>query len=354
MPATNPRARRPTLADVAATAGVSRATASRALAASPNVSEPTRERVWAAARRLAFEPNHLARSLRRGSTMAVGIVLPQLTTAFHASALHSAQQVLEDAGYQVLVIATERSTRRERDGLRSLRAHGVDGVLVASYGGFEDVGVPTVFFDDAPGNAGAGAVAYENAAGTRLLVEHLVQVHGHRRIAYFGIPDAVEGEQTPRVFAGRERLEGFRAAMGDAGLPVPAAAVRLTILLDDEARARMARAILAADPPPTAVVTGSDAHAVSLLHAARELGVRVPGDVALACFDEPSYADLLDPPMTSLERRDREIGRRAAEMLLAALADPEAGDPGALVRIPLALRVRASCGCAGRGLESIA
>ena len=98
--------RRPTLADVAAAAGVSRTTASRALTDSPSVSDGARARVWAAAQRLAFEPNRLARSLRRGSTMAVGLVVPDVAIAFYATALKGAQETLEEAGYHVLVMST--------------------------------------------------------------------------------------------------------------------------------------------------------------------------------------------------------------------------------------------------------
>src|SRR4051812_16176944 len=93
------RTRAPTLADVAAEAGVSQATASRALADSPLVNAETRRRVWAVAERMRYQPNRLARSLRSGATMAVGLVVPDVAAAFYASALGAAQDVLEAAGY---------------------------------------------------------------------------------------------------------------------------------------------------------------------------------------------------------------------------------------------------------------
>src|SRR3954452_7945175 len=174
--------RRATLADVAAAAAVSRATASRALGDSPNDSPATRERVWAAANRLGFEANPVARSLRLGSTMAVGLVVPDVAAGFYAAVLKGVQEVLEPDGYHVLVVSSERTASRERAALRTLRGHRVDGVIVASYGGYEDIGVPAAFFDDIPAGAGVGAVALANQEGVALLVEHLVGVHGHRRI----------------------------------------------------------------------------------------------------------------------------------------------------------------------------
>src|SRR3954453_9803941 len=121
------RSAAPTLADVAVEAGVSQATASRALAGSPLVNANTRQRVWDVAERLHFQPNRLARPLRgggagggglrgagRGAALAVGLVVPDVGAAFYASALKSAQDVLEAAGYHVLVLNTGRSPERER------------------------------------------------------------------------------------------------------------------------------------------------------------------------------------------------------------------------------------------------
>jgi DNA-binding LacI/PurR family transcriptional regulator len=339
------RSAAPTLADVAAEAGVSQATASRALAGSPLVNEHTRRRVGEVAERLRFQPNRLARSLRSGATMAVGLVVPDVGASFYASALKSAQDAFEAAGYHVLVLNTGRAAERERDALRTLRAHQVDGLLVATSGGYEDIGVPAVFFDNVPAQGGGAAVAMDNAGGVRLLVEHLVAVHGHERIAYVGPPEAVgTGAAGLLQGVGRERLEAFRDAVGRAGLPLPPEYVRTSEPASFEEDARVAAGeLVALAQPPTAMVGGADTLATGLLRGLREAGRRVPQDVALVSFDEPVSADLLDPPMTSLDRHDRDLGRMAAEALLRALRGDERR-PG-IVRVPAALSVRRSCGC---------
>ena len=155
--------------------------------------------------------------------MAVGLVVPDVGAAFYASALKSAQDVLEAAGYHVLVLNTGRSPEREREALRTLRAHQVDGLLVATSGGYEEIGVPAVFFDNVPPQRpGAGAVAMDNEAGIRLLVDHLVCVHGHERIAYLGPPEslgtgAVEAAgHGPRAARGVPRRGGARRAAAAA------------------------------------------------------------------------------------------------------------------------------------------
>jgi DNA-binding LacI/PurR family transcriptional regulator len=338
---------RPTLADVAAAAGVSRATASRALGAGGHVSAAARERVWAAAERLRFEPNQLARSLRRGSTMAVGLVVPDVANAFYAAALKGAQEAVEAAGYHILVVNTERTASREREAVRSLRAHQVDGLIVSTYGGYEDIGVPVVFFDDVLTDVGVGAVALANEEGIGLLVDHLAAEHGHRRIAYVGPPDTAREGSTPSVFVGRERVNGFRAAAGRAGVALPPEYVQLTEPSCSESVARaVARELLRLERRPTAILGATDTLAIGALEAARDEGLRVPEDVAVVSFDEPRYADLLDPPVTSLDRHDRELGRRAARLLLDALTARDGLQRGRVVeRVALELRVRRSCGC---------
>jgi LacI family transcriptional regulator len=347
MTVTRNQGRRPTLVDVAAEAGVSLATASRALGDSTLVSAGTRRRVLDAAERLSFQPNRLARSLRRGATMAVGLVVPDVAAAFYAAALKAAQGVLEGAGYHLLVVNTERAADREREALGTLRAHQVDGLLIATSGGYEDIGVPTVFFDNPPPDPHGWGVAIDNERGIALLVDHLSCEHGHRRIAYVGPPEVLgQGARGVPHGVGRERLEAFRAAVGRAGLPLPPEYIKTTAVApsSDVARARV-HELLALPQPPTAVVAGVDTLAVGALRGLRDRRLRVPGDVALVCFDEPVFADLLDPPVTALDRHDAELGRRAAELLLRLLAG-EAPDPG-VERVAGALHVRRSCGCAG-------
>lgn len=340
--------RRPTLADVAAEAGVSRATASRALASSPLVSPATRERVGQVAERLGFEPNRLARSLRRGATMGVGLVVPDIAAAFYAAALKGAQEVLEDAGRHVLVMNTDRDAARERAALATLRAHQVDGLILATSGGYEEVGVPVVFFDNVPADERGPAVAVDNAGGIELLVDHLARVHGHERVAYVGETAVLAADGRPHG-AGRERLEGFRAGLARVGLADEPALVRTTRAGGSETAGRvMAHELLALGRPPTAIVAGTDGLAAGVLRGLRDMARRVPEDVALVSFDELVYADLLTPPVTSLDRHDAELGRRAAELLLRRLEKGEETSPRAevrAVRVPLSLILRCSCGC---------
>ncbi len=323
---------------MAAAAGVSASTASRALRESPLVGESTRLRVFEAARALGFEPNRIARSLRTRSSSSVGVVVPDVATVFWAAALKGAQDVLERAGYVVLVMSSEREPKRERAALRTLIAHRVDGILLATTGGYEpQPSVPVVFFDRLD-PAASGRVAPANVEGMTLLFEHL-RGHGHTLIAFVG--------GHPGSTSADERLAAFEGAVARAGFPPRSDYLRHGDEAWSEASAERAAAALAAlDERPTAIIAASDALAVGVLRALRAAGLRVPEDVALVSFDDPVFADLLDPPLTALSRHDREIGELAASMLLRLLAGER--EP-AEVRVPLELIVRRSCGCDGRG-----
>jgi len=338
--------RRTTLADVAAAAGVSPATASRALSDNRNVNADTRERVWAAAQRLAFEPNQMARSLRTRSSRLVGMLLPDIGVASYASALNGAQGVLEQAGYQIMAMNTGRRPEREQAALRTLYARHVDGVLVATSGGFVEGDAPVVFFDHVLAGRGLGFTAADNHGGVNTLVRHLVEVHGHERIGYLGAPlEAAPGGARLEHGSATERLEAFRFAMGTLRLPVvPEYLAAGDHAWSDVSAGRAVRGLMESAEPPAAIVAASDTLALGALRELRRMGCGVPGDVALVCFDDPVDGDLLDPPMTALGRHYGELGELAAGVLLDALRGGD-GDAPVEIRVPLELVVRASCGC---------
>ncbi|HVV57907.1 MAG TPA: LacI family DNA-binding transcriptional regulator [Gaiellaceae bacterium] len=328
--------RLPTLVDVARLAQVAPSTASRALHGSPRISEATTERVRAAARGLGYQPNRLARSLRTQSTPFVGIVVPDIGIGFYSRFVKGAQDALEAAGHQVLVMNTEREGSREEAALRTLAEHRVRGVLLATSGSTDDPAAPTVYFDHVVAGKGVGSVAQANEQGIALLVEHLAG-HGHTRIAYIGGP--------PTFTSGVERLAGFRAATERLGLDPGRAYVELgDAVWSPESAAAATERLLALAEPPTAIVTSGDTLALGAMSACRAAGLSLPGDMALVSFDDPAFGELLDPPVTALKRCDAEMGGLAARLLLAAL-DNGADGPPAETRLPMELLVRRSCGC---------
>ena len=332
----------PRLADVAAAAGVSLATASRALSGRGSVASATRDRVRRAAETLDFHPSAAGQTLRLRSTRMVGFVVPDISSGFYANALKGAQHRLQAAGYQITLMDTDERPDRERAALLALAADRVDGFILCSSGGDGSAvrsierrfGLPIVLFDNVVADAGAGRVTLANEDGIQLLVGHLAETHGHRRIGYVG---GIVSETS-----GAERLSGFEIGMLRHGLRVDDACVRPGEWTEDAGRAETA-ALLDLPEPPTAIVYPCADLALGGLTELRSRGVAVPGDVAIVCFDDSDAAPLLDPPLTVLARRDRDIGDLAASMVLRALEHTDAGPMD--VRIPMELAVRRSCGC---------
>lgn len=330
--------RHATLADVAEQAGVSPSTASRSLGGSSAVSEATRQRVRAAAAALNYEPNHLARSLRLRSSRLIGVVVPDISIPYFARIVKGAQSTLERAGFNVLVVSTDRQPEREAIAIRTLREHRTDGILVADTGGFEQPsGIPVVFFDNLVKGVGVAHVASANAEGIKLLVDHLMG-HGHRRIGYVGGP--------PGLTSGIERLAGFQEAVRAAGRSAELVALGDEFWSVESGREAM-HTLLRAQRPPTAVVAASDTLAAGAILAARDMKRRVPEDVAIVSFDDPSHGELFEPALTALARNERQIGELAATLLLHALQSGAYGPPTE-VRLPVELIIRRSCGCSVR------
>jgi LacI family transcriptional regulator len=333
----------PRLTDVAAAAGVSLATASRALTGRGSVAQDTRERVLRAAATLEFHPSAAGQSLRNKATRMIGFVVPDISSGFYANALKGAQHRLQAAGYQITLMDTDERPERERAALLALAAGRVDGFIVCSSGGDGSTirsitrrsGLPIVFFDNVVDGVGAGRVTLANEAGIQLLVGHLADAHGHRRIGYVG---GIASETS-----GAERLAGFEVAMRANGLVVDPACVRSGDWTEAAGRAETAE-LLDEALPPTAIVYPSGDLALGGLGELRARGLSVPGDVAIVCFDDFDAAPLLDPPLTVLARRDREMGDLAASMVLRALEHPDARPMD--VRISVEIHIRRSCGCA--------
>ena len=327
-----------TLADVAKRAGVSASTASRALNGRGELSDETRAAVRDAARALKFQPSQLARSLRTSTTHTVGFVVPDVSSPFYAAALKGAQTTLHDAGYRTLLMDCEQSAEREIEALETLLAHRVDGLLVSTVGldreQFEHVTggrVPCVFFDSSIVGTGDGSVILDNYAGIALLVDHFVQ-HGHRRIGLLA--------GSPSETSGFERRAAFENAMARHAPHVATAGIAgIEWSLDEGHRATLELL----EQQPTALVASSVELALGAMRVCRERGLRVPGDLALASFDDAYFAELLDPPLTAVAYQPREVGETAANLLVEAMREDEPARRDLSFEVQLI--VRGSCGC---------
>jgi len=295
--------------------------------------------VFQAAAELDFRPSLVARSLRTRHTSTVGLVVPYVAHSFYASLIKGAQSYLHEAGYRLILVDSGVEPESVAAGITTLLDHEVDGVLVSTTPFGADrfnrlLGAkPCVFLDEVVSGAGHGSVAIENVKGVTMLVDHMAW-HGHRRIAFVGGPT--------NNTAGVERLAGYREAMQENKLDRDDDLFRSC---DWSIKAGFAAAleILSGEGSPTAIVTASAELALGVLAAARSRHLTIPGDLALASFDDRYFAPLLEPSLTAIAYDEVEMGRRGAQMLVGAIKEPKM--EGYEVRMDVRLVPRRSCGC---------
>ena len=332
-----------TIRDVAAAAGVSTATVSRALSGRGYVSAATRARVEAAAAGLGFSPNPLARGLKTRRSGLVGLVVPEIRDPFFAAVAQGLDEVASARGLTVIVGASLNDREREATYLRLLASRSVDGVIVAPAREAERtlrevsrLRLPAVFVDDYPEGPPVDAVHSDNVDGARRLTAHLVGL-GHRRI---GLVMGRAG-----CAPGGQRTRGHQQALAEAGIPEDRGLLRHGPWTGDFAAAAVAE-LLALPDPPTALLTGSAMLTAGALGALRERGLRVPEDIAVVGFDALPMADAVDPFLTVAAQRVGDLCRQAAELLVGRIDGSEDGPPREIV-VPMDLTIRRSCGAAG-------
>ena len=328
------------MADVARLAGVSIATVSHVLNGTRPVRTRTRDRVLAAVQRADYTPNTVARSLATARTTTIGLALSAISNPYFGDLLRSVEDNAALAGYTLLLADPREEPDYELTVVRRLQHRRVDGLILAPsaepYAALDYLAeqrVPTVLVDRLI-DAGLDQVGSENVGPVADLVCHLAG-RGHRRIAL------VAGH--PGLATTVERRRGYEIGLGRSGLPA-----REELVVDghsDTERARQAvHRLLALPDPPTAIFAGNNSMTIGVMTALREAGVPVPGGMALVGFDDFPWANLFSPGLTAIAQPFVEMGRRAVELLLARMVDPDA--PSQTVRLPPEFVHRESCGCA--------
>lgn len=304
----------PTLADVARHANVSTATVSRCLNSPDQVIERTRIRVMQAVNELGYAPNFSARALAARHTNTIGAVIPTMENAIFARGLQAFQEELGRHGFTLLVASSSYQEALEEEQIRTLAARGADGLLLIGYHrnpALHDYlrarSVPALVAWAYEANSGIPAIGFSNKNAMANLA-HLVIERGHRNIGMI----SADTKANDRA---RDRLAGVRLAAGEAGIAADSIPVIETTYFI-ESGAQAFRQIMARTPRPTAVLCGNDVLAIGALKAAKEMGLSVPEDVSITGFDDIELASLAEPALTTVHVPHREMGRRAAGMLI--------------------------------------
>jgi LacI family transcriptional regulator len=330
-----------TIKEIASRAKVSIGTVSNVITGRTAVSPRRRERVLAAIRALDYQPNHVARSLKLRKTRMLGMVISDITNPFFPQLVRGAEDVALKHGYLLITFNTDDNVEREKQVLLVLRQRRVDGVLlVVAPNPSKDEhirsllqsDIPTVYLDRVPTGMEVDSVSVDNVEGSRNCVRHLISL-GHRKIAIVTGP--------PSLQTAAERLQGYREAMHEAGIPTYP-----ELIMEGNFRAEggylRGRELLAGTDRPTAVFVCNNMMSLGLLKALVELGLRCPEDIAIAMFDDFPMAEAFRPRMTAVVQPAYSIGYRGAELLIERIERKRADQTPVRIRLSTDLLIRES------------
>jgi LacI family transcriptional regulator len=307
----------PTIREVAKLAGVSAITVSRVVNNSDNVNNKTKKRVQAAIRQLGYVPNTLARSLRSRRTCTLALVLTDITNPFWTTVARGAEDAANKAGFGMMLGNTDESEDKQARYITTLLEKQIDGVLFVPAGNTVSAirllhrqGVPVVVMDRRLSGCRSDVVRCDSEGGAYKLVKLLLSL-GHRRIAMLSGPR--------NISTAEDRVRGYQKALAEEGVPILPDLMQygnFTV----ESGLDMTRQALALTPRPTAIFAGNNLIAIGALKNLQECQVRVPEDMALVGFDDLPVNLTIDPFLTVAKQPAYEMGRGAAELLLARLA----------------------------------
>lgn len=316
-----------TIKDVAALAGVSFTTVSHVLNDTRPVSADARRRVLAAVDEIGYLPSAVARSLRKSETKIIGVLVPNVQNPFFAELVCGVEECCRLAGYSVFLCNSDNDPKRQQQYMRTLLEKRVDGLLLSSAGDddalariFKLASVPSVTVDRLVAGARADRVSVNNSQGAYNAVKHLIEL-GHRRIACISGPAEFE--------VARERVEGWRMALRDAGIDVDASLVIASDFsspggYEATRRLLLKQASTGSSNPVTALFASNDMMAVGALRAAAELGLKLPQQLSIVGFDDIELSRYVFPALTTVGCGVRALGAEAGRVLIARIENPGA------------------------------
>jgi LacI family transcriptional regulator len=338
-----------TLKQVAAEAGVSIGIAARVLGGYGSFSEKSRLAVLAAAEKLNYRTNGVARSLRLKRTNTIGVLISQISSYHWTTFVQGVEEAARQAGYGVVLANTGDDPQREQEYLQDMRERGIDGIIASpldrnmrAFRQAADSGYPLVTVNADTGSKRAAVVSSDDR---RAGVDAVVYLHslGHRRIGL------VAGDLT--LETGRHRLESYRNGLQDCGLDYSEDLVAFGNYRQNEAY-DAARRLITMDAPPTALLVCNESMTGAVLRCLHDHSISIPYDMSLVGFDDPDWASFYAPAITTLREERYFMGKLACNALIAEIEQPPAAAPPPVVALRTRLVVRESC-AAPRGARGL-
>ena len=330
-----------TIKDIARSLCISVSTVSRALTDDKNIRRETREAVLREAERLGYRRNPVAMNLKMGRTNTIGVIVPEMHTPYASQVVAGIQSILYKNNQKVMIAESDENPNRERENLQMMEEFMVDGLIVSicsykhnveTYRRLAKEGVAIVFYDRIPhGMDDMPQVMVDDNNDSYFMAEHLIRL-GRRRIAYLYGPD--------NVYNAVERGRGYREAMEKFHIYDPQLVVKTGMTFADGAAAM--NSLVRQGIEFDAVYAFTDTLAIGAMNRLRELGRRVPEDVAVAGFSGTELSTIVYPQLTTVEPPLVEMGKCAAELVLEKVRNPEAENRKIVLRTEM--KCRASTG----------
>lgn len=331
-----------TIKDVAKRAGLAPSTVSRALNKAGYVSEEAQRRIDEAVRELGYQPNWMARSLKGKPSRLIGLIIPDIFNVYYTAVAQAVSDALRALQYELVLCVSNEDPQIDLHYLRILQEKRVDGIIYAhpAHGNNSLVvrelaknGMPIVELNRQREKDLLDAVLADNFRGAYQMTEYLIGM-GHRRIGL------IVGE--PDTTTGKNRVEGYRRALEDAGIAMDPALVRVGSFSRAHGE-RGTRELLALPQPPTVIFAGSNRILTGTLFVLREMGKRIPEDISVVAFDDAEWLSIWNPPITAVDIATAEMARLAVDLLQRRISSANSEHKPTTYILSTSLIERASC-----------
>lgn len=307
-----------TIHDIAEELDITASTVSRALKDHPRISDSTKKLVIKTAEKLNYQPNNIAAALRKGKSNIIGVIIPMADRNFFASVIRGIEEVVNKAGYRVIISQSNDSPEKEKQNITALLESQVDGILASyakettEFSHYEEIinrNVPLILFDrlhETLESLEVGSVVINDYLGAYKATEHLID-QGCKRIAHFS------GYQQVSIY--KERRRGYEEALRRNNIPIDESLI-IESNLKLEAGRELGQEVLSWDELPDAIFSASDYGAVGAMEVLKKNGIRIPEDIAIVGFLNESFTSFVEPALTTVDQHGEKMGQISAQKFL--------------------------------------
>ena len=328
-----------TIKDIARHLSISVSTVSRALGDDKNIRKETKEKVIEAAKRLGYRPNPVAINLKYGHTNTVGVIVPEMVTPFASRVINGIQEVLHTKNIKVIIAESGGDPEKEKENLQLMEGFMVDGIIIClcsykrnkEYSRLQQAGMPMVFYDRIPYGLEVPQVIVDDYMKSFFLVESLIR-SGRKQIVHIQGPDD--------IYNSIERVRGYKDALAKFGIPFDKNNMLIKTGMTFEEGKKAADILVERNIPFNAIFAFTETLAIGAMNRLRELGKKIPEEIAVASFSGTELSNIVYPKLTTVEPPLYQMGKKAAELILEKIKDP--ASPNHSIVLDAEIKMRAS------------